>query len=88
MGDLHLKGTFPDLSSRMGGILEAEDSDRCEGSSGSQTLEEMERRMILQTLNQFGGNRTRTAESLGVSVRTIRNKLNHYGIMAKTVSAG
>jgi len=44
------------------------------------TLEEMERRMIMQTLEQVGGNRTRAADLLGVSVRTIRNKLNLYGI--------
>jgi two-component system response regulator FlrC len=44
------------------------------------TLEEMERRLILQTLEQVGGNRTRAASLLGVSVRTIRNKLNLYGL--------
>jgi two-component system response regulator FlrC len=44
------------------------------------TLEEMERRLILQTLDQVGGNRTRAADLLGVSVRTIRNKLNQYGM--------
>lgn len=44
------------------------------------TLEEMERRMILNTLDRTGGNRTRAAEVLGVSVRTIRNKLNAYGV--------
>jgi two-component system response regulator FlrC len=44
------------------------------------TLEEMERRMILHTLDKTGGNRTRTADLLGVSVRTIRNKLHQYGI--------
>ncbi len=44
------------------------------------TLEEMERRMILQTLERTGGNRTRTADLLGVSVRTIRNKIHQYGL--------
>ncbi|HUT24008.1 MAG TPA: sigma-54 dependent transcriptional regulator [Sumerlaeia bacterium] len=44
------------------------------------TLEEMERRLILQTLEQVGGNRTRAASLLGVSVRTIRNKLNLYSL--------
>jgi two-component system response regulator FlrC len=44
------------------------------------TLEEMERRLILQTLDRTGGNRTRTADLLGVSVRTIRNKINQYGL--------
>ncbi len=44
------------------------------------TLDEMERRMILRTLEQTGGNRTRAADLLGVSVRTIRNKLHQYGL--------
>ncbi len=44
------------------------------------TLEEMERRMIIQTLERVAGNRTRAAEQLGVSVRTIRNKINQYGL--------
>jgi DNA-binding NtrC family response regulator len=44
------------------------------------TLAEMERHMILATLHETGGNRTRAAEILGVSVRTIRNKINEYGL--------
>jgi DNA-binding NtrC family response regulator len=44
------------------------------------TLEEMEKRMILKTLDRVGGNRTRAAEQLGVSVRTVRNKLHQYGL--------
>ena len=44
------------------------------------TLEEMERRLIMQTLERVGGNRTRAADLLGVSVRTIRNKLSQYGL--------
>jgi DNA-binding NtrC family response regulator len=47
------------------------------------TLEEMERRLILQTLEQVNGNRTRAADMLGVSVRTIRNKLSQYGIASQ-----
>ncbi|MFP4379667.1 MAG: sigma-54-dependent transcriptional regulator [Candidatus Sumerlaeia bacterium] len=42
------------------------------------TLEEMERRLIMRTLDQVNGNRTRAADLLGVSVRTIRNKLALY----------
>ncbi|HNY27613.1 MAG TPA: sigma-54 dependent transcriptional regulator [Candidatus Sumerlaeota bacterium] len=46
------------------------------------TLEEMEKRLILRTLDRVNGNRTRAADLLGVSVRTIRNKLNLYGLGA------
>jgi len=42
------------------------------------TRSEMERRLILATLDRNGGNRTRTAETLGISVRTIRNRLRQY----------
>jgi len=44
------------------------------------SLKEMERRMILRTLDETGGNRTRTAEILGISRRTLQNKLKEYGI--------
>jgi len=45
------------------------------------TLEEMECDLILRTLEAEGGNRTNTAEVLGISVRTLRNKLAQYGKM-------
>ncbi|MGQ0646097.1 MAG: sigma-54-dependent transcriptional regulator [Gemmatimonadaceae bacterium] len=39
-------------------------------------VDEAERAMITRALEMTGGNRTRTAELLGISVRTLRNKLN------------
>ncbi len=41
-------------------------------------LHEVERQVILDTLAQVGGNRTRAARVLGISVRTLRNKLREY----------
>ncbi len=41
-------------------------------------LHEMERIMILKGLEQTSGNRTMAADLLGISVRTLRNKLNEY----------
>lgn len=42
------------------------------------TLDEMERRMILQALDESGGNQQQAADRLGISDRTIRNKLKRY----------
>jgi DNA-binding NtrC family response regulator len=42
------------------------------------SLHELERVWILRTLEEERGNRTRAAKRLGVSVRTIRNKLRGY----------
>ncbi|MBI3448230.1 MAG: sigma-54-dependent Fis family transcriptional regulator [Acidobacteria bacterium] len=41
-------------------------------------LEELERQAIGRTLDSVGGNRTRAARLLGISVRTLRNKLRSY----------
>jgi DNA-binding NtrC family response regulator len=47
-------------------------------SAEAGTRSEMERRLIFATLERVGGNRSRAAEALGVSVRTIRNRLRQY----------
>jgi two-component system response regulator FlrC len=41
-------------------------------------MEEVERELILETLSHCLGNRTRAAEMLGISIRTLRNKLHEY----------
>ena len=42
------------------------------------TVGEVERELVLQTLGRCDGNRTRAARLLGLSVRTLRNKIRHY----------
>jgi DNA-binding NtrC family response regulator len=42
------------------------------------TLADLEKQHILSTLKQCEGNRTRTAETLDINIRTLRNKLNEY----------
>jgi two-component system, response regulator FlrC len=42
------------------------------------TVAEVERDLILETLRHCLGNRTRAAAVLGISIRTLRNKLNDY----------
>jgi DNA-binding NtrC family response regulator len=44
------------------------------------TVREMERQLIQRTLANTGGNRTRAARLLGISLRTLRNKLNEFGL--------
>lgn len=53
-----------------------------EGTAGDfapgMSLSEVEKRLILQTLDMTAQNRTRAAQMLGISIRTLRNKLNEY----------
>ena len=48
------------------------------GAAPGRTVMEVEKDLILSTLKRLGGNRTHTAKALGVSVRTIRNRLREY----------
>lgn len=48
----------------------------CDGESV--TLEVLERRAILATLQRFGGHRDRTARALGIGVRTLGMKLRQW----------
>jgi DNA-binding NtrC family response regulator len=42
------------------------------------TVDEIERELVLQTLARCEGNRTRAARVLGLSIRTLRNKIRQY----------
>lgn len=45
------------------------------------SIDDVEKELILRTLESQNGNRTLTADILGISVRTLRNKLTQYGMM-------
>jgi len=70
------------------GIEALEGSDWAPVSSADATpclrpgvsLGEMERQLVEITLEATGGNRSRAAELLGVSLRTVRNKVRSYGL--------
>jgi two-component system response regulator FlrC len=51
------------------------------------TVAAMERQLILRTLDETRANRTEAARRLGISVRTLRNKLNEYRAMGVQVDA-
>ena len=44
------------------------------------TVQEMERALIIETLKSTGDNRTQAAKLLGISIRTLRNKLHEYNM--------
>jgi DNA-binding NtrC family response regulator len=50
------------------------------------TLHEMQRRLLEATLEATGGNRTRAAALMGVSLRTVRNKIREYGLAGRRTS--
>ena len=47
------------------------------------SLPELEKRQILLVLERCNGNRTHAAKKLGISIRTLRNKLHEYGVAGK-----
>ncbi|NEX94970.1 helix-turn-helix domain-containing protein, partial [Caulobacter sp. 17J65-9] len=51
------------------------------------TVAEMEQQLILDTLGHCLGNRTHAANILGISIRTLRNKLNEYAAAGVPVPA-
>jgi len=50
------------------------------------TMHEMQRRLLEATLEATGGNRTRAAALMGVSLRTVRNKIREYGLAGRRAS--
>jgi DNA-binding NtrC family response regulator len=49
-------------------------------------LAELEKRHILLALERCKGNRTHAAKKLGISIRTLRNKLHEYGFGGRSES--
>jgi len=56
------------------------------GLRAGTSMRELERHLLETTLEVTGGNRTRAAEMLGVSLRTIRNKIREYGLPPRRFS--
>ena len=56
----------------------AQVADAVSRSMVGRTVADVERDLILETLDHVLGNRTHAANILGISIRTLRNKLNQY----------
>ncbi len=70
------------LSGSEGGPLHEAAASSTGGSGDSlvgQTVADVERGLIIDTLHHCIGNRTHAANILGISIRTLRNKLKLYG---------
>ena len=62
-------------------VANVSNSDQVQMPVGT-TVDEAERRLILRTLESTGNNKTRAAEILGISLKTLHNKLKEYGSSA------
>lgn len=61
-------------------ILESGSAIPAFGLAKDESLQGLERVAILSALDRFFGNRTRTAEALGISVRTLQRKIKLWGL--------
>ena len=49
-------------------------------------MKEVETQFILQTLKHHNGNRTHAAKTLGISLRTLRNRINEFTVKGLQVA--
>lgn len=60
--------------------LEKENLSELSDDADKRSLKDVEKQLILQILHETGGNRTRAAEILGISRRTLQLKLKKYRV--------
>jgi DNA-binding NtrC family response regulator len=68
------------LKNELSSSLSSDSPQRTASVPPGTSIREVERHLLENALGLTGGNRTRAAEMLGVSVRTIRNKIRQYGL--------
>jgi len=64
-------------------IRNPEQKDQTGEYDPSMTLGELEKRFIIKALNYFDGNKTQAANALGITIKTLYNKLHEYGEFEK-----
>ncbi len=62
------------------GTILTEDNHWVDHLPVGSTLKEVETKFILKTISHHNGNRTHSAKTLGISLRTLRNKINEFQI--------
>ena len=75
-GDFITPDEFPGVLKSLDPEYEQISAEMLSGKS----LKEMEKAMIMRTLQETDGNRTRAAEILGISRRSLQLKLKEYGV--------
>ncbi len=70
-----------------GNIFDIAKNDLPERIKPGMSIKEMEKTLILKTLKKSGGNRTHAAETLGITTRTLRNKLAEYGLHSRQIDS-
>ena len=75
-GEMVTPAEFPDILLQ----LDPEIKATYVNLSPGRTLKDVEKDMIIRTLEETGGNRTHAAKILGISRRTLQLKLKEYGI--------
>lgn len=66
-----------------GGGKSALQGQNAVGFEAGMTIADAEKELIIKTLEHCAQNRTKAAEMLGISIRTLRNKLNEYNMGAQ-----
>jgi DNA-binding NtrC family response regulator len=74
----HLLLEEEDLAQWAGASTARASISPAQGGDNCVSVRDMEEQLIFQTLKQMNDNRTQAAKRLGISVRTLRNKLKQY----------
>ena len=79
--------TVPALAAATSTIAPHKTADSGDHTAPWQTLREIEMQVIYQTLERLNGNKPKAAEELGISLKTLYNKLNQSASGALEKSA-
>jgi DNA-binding NtrC family response regulator len=65
---------------------QGDEADFTDNNIGGISLDKLEKQAIMDTLRKTEGNRTKAAEVLGISDRTLRSKIHRYKKQGQTVA--